>query len=63
MLALPWRVVAYLYVFHLAFAKVEVLFVNWYGECERTVGGVDGASVADGLLDEVFVLLYGCWFV
>ncbi len=63
MLALPLAVVADAHVFHGAFPVAEGAAVYGYGEVERSVGRVDGAAVAYGLLLVVFVLLNPSWFV
>lgn len=62
-LMLPVGAVADTHVAHQAFGSCgEVGFVNGYGELEWSVGRVDGATVADGLLVEVLVLLKKNWF-
>ena len=57
MLALPVAVGADDDVLHRTFAHDEVGLVYGYGQMEGTVGRVDGAAVAQCLLDVVLVLL------
>lgn len=63
MLSLPVGVAADAYVSHRAFPFFEGAAVNGNGQVQRSIGRVDGASVADGLLLIVLVLFNQNWFV
>ena len=60
---LPVGMAADANVSHRAFPFCEGAAVNGNGQVQRSVGRVDGASVADGLLLVVFVLFNQNWFV
>ena len=57
MLVLPVAVGADAYILHLALSGDEVGFVDGDGKIQQAIGRIDGASVANGLLVVVFVLL------
>ena len=57
MLVLPVAVCADAYILHLAFSGDEIGFVDGNGKIQQSIGRIDGASVANGLLVVVFVLL------